>query len=130
MNRFLTAIIYSKMIRRPAILVAAFCALAATPLLSGAQPQASSLTIVNNSGWELRHVYLSDPGNDNWGPDLLNGVVIRPGDSYTLNFACGQAQVKVVTEDKDGCFLSNVVSCSAGAQWTITSDATPNCGGH
>lgn len=129
MKNFLTAILKSKTIRRLMIPAAVFCVLASTSLLSGAQPPTTALTIVNNSGWELRHVYLSAPNTDDWGPDQLNGAVIAPGQTFTLNIACDGGQVKVITEDKDGCFLSNVVSCSASAEWTITNNATPNCGG-
>lgn len=128
MKSLLAAILNSKTTRRLAILVAVFCALAATPLLSGAQTQAS-VTIVNDSSWEIRHIYLSPVNSDNWGPDQLNELVINPGDSFTVNFSCDQSQIKVITEDKDGCFLSNTVACSSNAVWTITNAATPNCGG-
>jgi hypothetical protein len=124
----LLAILNSKKTRRLAIFVTVFCALVATPLLSGAQTQAS-VTIVNNSSWEIRHLYLSPANNDNWGPDQLNELVIRPGDSYTLNVSCDQSQIKVITEDQDGCFLSNTVACTGNTVWTITNNATPNCGG-
>lgn len=124
----LLAILNSKTTRRLAILVAVFCALVAMPLLSGAQTQAS-VTIVNNSNWEIRHLYLSPVNSDNWGADQLNELVIRPGDSFTLNISCDQSQIKVISEDQDGCFLSNTVACNGNSVWTITSAATPNCGG-
>jgi hypothetical protein len=129
MRNFLTAILKSKAIRRLMVPVAVICALASTSLLTGAARPATALTIVNNSGWELRHLYLSAPNSDNWGPDQLNGAVIAPGQSYTLNVACDVGEVKVITEDKDGCFLSNTVSCGPAAAWVISNDATPNCGG-
>jgi hypothetical protein len=129
MKNFLTAILKSKAVRRLMIPAAVFCALASTSLLSGAARPATALTINNNSNWELRHVYLAPPNTDDWGPDLLNGAVIAPGQSLTLNIECGGGEVKVITEDRDGCFLSNTVSCSASAEWTITNNATPNCGG-
>jgi hypothetical protein len=101
------------------------------PLLSSAKSRAAttSIRVVNNSSWEIRHLYLSPADQDNWGPDQLNETVLRTGDSFVLNNAtCNGGQVKVVSEDKDGCFLSSVVSCATDAAWTITNDATPNCG--
>jgi hypothetical protein len=34
----------------------------------------------------------------------------------------------VITEDKDGCFLSRTVSCGSNASWTLTGDLSPDCG--
>ncbi|MGB7924335.1 MAG: hypothetical protein WCF57_13915, partial [Pyrinomonadaceae bacterium] len=47
-----------------AVLIA-LSAFAAMPLLSRAhQPQAASITVVNNSGWEIRYLYLSPADSD------------------------------------------------------------------
>jgi hypothetical protein len=88
-----------------------------------------SVTIVNNSNWQFRHAYLSSVDGNDWGPDQLNGTEIAPGSSYTLsNIACEGAAVKVVIEDQKGCFLYKVVSCSENTTWTVTNNATPDCG--
>ncbi len=102
------------------------------PLLSSATPRPAapiSIRVANNSSWEIRHLYLSPADHDSWGPDQLNETVLRTGDSFVLNnVACNGGQVKVISEDKNGCFLSTVVACAADATWTITNDATPDCG--
>lgn len=109
--------------------VVIICALLAVPLWSNARPQPSSITIVNNSNYEIRHVYLSPTSEDNWGADQLDDTSITPGASFTLgSVSCDGSEIKVITEDKDGCFLYKVVSCSSNATWTIASDATPDCG--
>jgi hypothetical protein len=115
---------------RLAIFALVLCAFATMPLLSKAQPpQAASITVVNNSGWEIRYLYLSPADSDNWGADEMNGASLSPGGSFTIsNVSCSGSEIKVVSEDVDGCFITKVVSCSAGAQWTITNDARPNCG--
>ena len=117
-------------IYRVLMLAAIVCALAALPLLSSAQPpQTASIHIVNNSNLEIRHIYLSPTDQDNWGPDQLNETVIRPGESQTLsNLPCTGAQVKVIGEDQNGCFLTTIVSCSEDAEWTISNTAAPDCG--
>jgi len=113
-----------------AIVVVLFCAFAAAPLLSQAQTQASTINLVNNSSRAMRHVYLSPANTDDWGPDQLNdSTIINPGGSFTIsNVSCPGADIKVVAEDMDGCFVSKVVACSANAEATITNDDTPNCG--
>ncbi|HEX7295750.1 MAG TPA: hypothetical protein VF251_08370, partial [Pyrinomonadaceae bacterium] len=102
------------------------------PLLSNAHPPltTTTLTIVNNSNREIRHVYLSPADQNNWGDDQLgNSVIAAGGGSVTLNVACDAASIKVIAEDHQGCFLYKIVTCSETTTWTITNDATPDCGG-
>jgi hypothetical protein len=101
------------------------------PLLStAAHVPTTSITITNNSGREIRHVYLSAPDQNNWGSDQLGTSVISAnGGSVTIsNVSCGGASIKVIAEDQEGCFSYQVVSCSEGATWTITNDTARDCG--
>lgn len=100
------------------------------PSLSNAHVSTTSITIVNNSGREIRHVYLSAPDQNNWGSDQLVGSVISPGGgSFTISDAsCSGSTIKVIAEDSEGCFSYQVVSCSEGASWTITNDTARDCG--
>ena len=112
------------------MLIAVFSTLAALPRLSTASGPPLTLTIkvVNNSGWEIRHLYLSPVSNDNWGSDQLSAY-ISPGTTRTLNVSWDQSTVKLVAEDQDGCFLSTTVDATGSPVWTITSDASRDCGG-
>ena len=112
------------------IVLVVLLTLAAVPLLSSGRSRtvSTSLNIVNNSNWEIRHVYLQSADGDVWSEDQLNGVVIAPGGSDTVNVACEGQSTKVITEDKDGCFLNNTVSCGSSVTWTITNSASPDCG--
>lgn len=101
------------------------------PLLSKAHPgPATAITIVNNSNREIRHVFLSAPDQNNWGPDqLMNSVIPGNGGSFTVNnVSCDGPSIKVIAEDHEGCFFYQVVSCSENATWTISSTAAPDCG--
>lgn len=102
------------------------------PLLSQAAGLATSVTITNNAGREIRHVYLSPTNQDNWGADQLAPTVISPGGSYTLNdVACSGADLKVIAEDQDGCFLYRVIMCGQASTWTVTNESARDCGsGH
>jgi hypothetical protein len=113
------------------ITLVALLALAAVPLLSNGRSLtlSTSVSIVNNSSWEIHHVYLQSGDQDPWSADQLSGSVIAPGGSFTLsNAACDGQSTKVITEDKDGCFLSQTVTCGSNSTWTITNNASPNCG--
>jgi hypothetical protein len=117
--------------RRFAVVLAVIGISAMVPLLSGARtPATTSITVVNNSSREIRHVYLSSSNQDNWGPDQLGGSMIGSGGgSYTLSdVACSQADIKVIAEDHNGCFLYQIISCGQNATWTITNDTAADCG--
>jgi hypothetical protein len=112
-------------------MLAAVFAFAALPLLAGARARSASINVVNNSGREIVNLYLSHPDADDWGSDLLPDSTIKTGESFTItNVTCDQSQIKVVAEDKDGCFLSTVVACGDAVTWTITNDTAADCGGH
>jgi hypothetical protein len=99
-------------------------------LLSSAHVPSTTITIVNNSSREIRHLYLSPPDQNNWGPDQLGSSVIAAGGgSVTINASCTGASIKVIAEDHEGCFLYQIVTCSGNATWTITSAAAPDCDG-
>ena len=113
---------------RAVIVLAIICVMGWVPLISGVQTQ-MTVTIVNSSSRDINHVDLSLDGADDWGPDQLSGAAIGNGGSYTLNnISCGASGVKVITEDQNGCFLYNTVTCETTATWTITDEATPDCG--
>ena len=114
---------------RPVILLVVVCALVAMPLLTSAHPFAAGITVTNNSSRVIRFIYLSPVEQDNWGPDQLNNASLSNGQSVTLNnVSCSGAEIRVIGEDTDGCFLSFVVSCAGNAQWTITNETPADCG--
>jgi hypothetical protein len=89
----------------------------------------AGITVANNSGLEIRHLYLSPVDQDNWGPDQLNNSTIASGASFTLNdVACAQGSIKVIAEDLNGCFFYKTTNCTDNVTWTIESNATPDCG--
>ena len=100
------------------------------PLLTRAYAPATAITITNNSNREIKHVFLSAPDQNNWGPDQLGSSVIAPnGGSVTLgNVSCDGPSIKVIAEDQEGCFTYQVVSCSENASWTITNESARDCG--
>ena len=113
------------------LVVSAFVSImVCAPMLSNAHVPSASITIVNNSSREIRHIYFSPPDQNNWGSDQLGSSVISAnGGSVTLgDVSCGGASIKVIAEDQDGCFSYQVVSCSQGTTWTITNATERDCG--
>ena len=97
-------------------------------MVSNAVAPTTNISITNNSGRSISHIYLSPPNSDNWGPDQLNDNAVASGSSVTISSAACEGSVKVIAEDQDGCFISTTIACSENAGWTISSDAPRNCG--
>ena len=107
-------------------LVVAFICTAGS--LTFASAPTLTITVNNNSSREIRHLYLSPAGNDNWGSDQLNNSSIGAGGSRQLNVSWEESTVKLVAEDQDGCFLSTTVAASGEPSWTIDNNTSRNCG--
>ena len=117
--------------RRRAIYALLVCmALGGMTLLAAARtPGSINLTINNNSQREIRHFYLAVGDPNNWGPDQLGGTAISSGGSFTLNgVSCDASSIRLIAEDRDGCFLYKTVSCADQATWDITNSDIPDCG--
>ena len=69
-NRF-AAILNSKNCLRFAIFVAVLGALCTLTLRSAASTPMVAVNITNNSGWEIRALYLAHTNSNDWGPDQL-----------------------------------------------------------
>ena len=107
--------------------VAALLAAAVIPL-TAASAAAIDITVRNTSARAIDAVYLSATAQSAWGPDLLDGGIIAPGDTGTVGgVSCAGAFV-VVAEDVGGCFLYQSVGCAADASWTITNSTPRDCG--
>ena len=123
--------------KKLAALATLVCALVFVPGLSRASSSTTNIqplmtiAVTNNSSREILHLYLSPVDHDAWGPDLLSeGSVLRAGETFTISEAtCGGNEIKVIAEDRQGCFVYAVVGCAAAATgWTITDATPPDCG--
>jgi hypothetical protein len=101
-------------------------ALFAPLALSSANTTSTSITIVNQSGKEIRHFYLSPTDSDQWGNDELSEP-IGNGSSRTLNVSWSQSTVKLVAEDEDGCFMYQTTA-NETLTWTLSSTTSRDCG--
>lgn len=112
------------------VIIVALSSVAAVVAKRVTRSPSTSIKITNNSTTlEIRHVYLSHPDQDDWSGDQLGLTAIAPGGSTTLNnVSCDQAEIRVIGEDQNGCFLYQVVACGGDVTWTIPNGATPDCG--
>ena len=105
--------------------------LSAIALPSFAAPKKAKVKIINQSKWEIHHVYLSSSSEDTWGDDLLGEEILAKGDVLTLsNISCDLYDVKVVDEDGDECVIEEVDLCGDESYWKITDKDLLECEGY
>src|SRR5262245_13948635 len=91
----------------------------------------ATVKIINQSKWEIHHVFLSSSGDDSWGPDQLEDQILAKGDSLTLtHISCDLYDVKVVDEDGDECVIEEVDLCNDHSYWKITDKELLACEGY
>jgi hypothetical protein len=111
-----------------AAFLALIVSMAAVPVFAAKK---ATVKIINQSKWEIHHIYLSPTDEDEWGPDQLGEEVLAKGDSLTLTgIECDTYDVKVVDEDGDECVIKEVDLCKDNTYWKITDDELLDCEGY
>jgi hypothetical protein len=81
----------------------------------------ASVTIRNESNWDIIQLFLSSTSDHEWGPDQLGLQIIASGESFRLRrIPCDDYDVRIVDEDGDVCILQSVRLCGNRQVWTIT----------
>lgn len=88
----------------------------------------SSLTIDNASSYALYEIYITEIGNPSWGPDMLGGDILLPGEALTVLLDCGDYDALVVDEDGIQCELNGLDLCFDDAVWVIDDFTLNTCG--
>jgi hypothetical protein len=90
--------------------------------LPAAAAKKATIKVLNQSKWEIHHLYLSPASSKHWGPDQLGDEVIQAkGGSFKLtNINCDDYDIKVVDEDGDECVVEAVNMCGDDTVWKIT----------
>ena len=95
-----------------------------------AKQKKAKIKIINQSKWEIHHLYLSASDDRNWGPDQLGKEVLGTGQSFTLtDIDCDKYDIKVVDEDGDECVVEKVSLCEDETEWKITDKILLKCEG-
>lgn len=91
----------------------------------------ATVKIINQSKWEIHHLFISPAKENDWGPDQLGENVLKKGQSFTVtDIPCNTYDVKVVDEDGDECVIEGAKLCGDNSYWKITDDELLACEGH
>ena len=91
----------------------------------------ATVKIVNQSKWEIHHLFLSSSDDEEWGLDQLEDSILVKGDSILItDIPCNTYDVKVVDEDGDECVIEQADLCRDSSYWKITDKALLECEGY
>lgn len=79
----------------------------------------SSLEVQNDSDSTIDELYLTDVGSSSWGPNLLGGAGLVPGESISLGADCGTYDAMLVNEFNETCEVHDIDLCLNDALWVI-----------
>lgn len=64
-------------------------------------------------------MHVTSVGSSSWGPNLLDGDGLAPGESLVLGVDCDTYDALLVDEDGVDCQINNIDLCLNDADWII-----------
>ena len=92
------------------------------PFLVVAACTDASLTITNSSDFAITEMHVTGTNNPSWGPNLLAGDVLLPGEHTTVNTTCGTYDVMLVDETNVSCEIDAIDLCQNSSDFVITNN--------
>jgi hypothetical protein len=87
----------------------------------------STITFWNESSYAIEDIYVTEVDTFDWGPDLLGGDVLLPGESISVVVDCNTYDVKVIDETGVECELYNIDVCFDDDGWVIDDATLDTC---
>lgn len=85
----------------------------------------ATLTVENHSDFVIVDIRLTEIDNPSFGPNLLDGDVLLPGEEITLGTDCGTFDARVIDETGAQCDLFDLDLCLNDAVWVLTNSDCP-----
>ena len=79
----------------------------------------ATLHVENRSDFAITEIHLTSVGSATWGPNLINGDVLLPGETLSLDVGCNTYDALLVDEAGVDCELHDLNLCLNNADWII-----------
>lgn len=87
-----------------------------------AEGTTKTVTITNQTTFDVNYIYLSPIEETTWGDDILGeNDVLKPGASIEVEITCGKWDAQLVAVDGSKCEVDAVDICSSDI-WNVTAD--------
>jgi hypothetical protein len=111
------------MMRTRFLLLSGFLTLGAAPgclIVTDDDADEATLEVVNESDFAITDIYLTEVDNRDWGPNLIGGDVLLPGESIVLvDINCDYYDAQLIDEDGVTCELYDLDLCLNDATWVV-----------
>jgi len=82
----------------------------------------ADLTITNNSDFAITEMHVTQVDNPSWGPNLIAGDVLLPGEFTTISTTCDTYDVMLVDEAGVSCEIDSIDLCANSRDFVITNN--------
>jgi hypothetical protein len=79
----------------------------------------ATLLVINESDFVITEIFLTEIDNPDWGPNLLRGDVLLPGEQLLLGVDCDFYDALLIDEDGVECEINGIDLCLNNADWVI-----------
>lgn len=87
----------------------------------------STITVWNDSSYVIEDLYVTEVDTFDWGPDLLGGDVLLPGEDIVVVVDCDIYDIKVIDETGVECELHDIDVCFEDDDWVIDDVILDTC---
>jgi len=84
-----------------------------------------TLRVQNQSDFAITEIRVTSVGSVTWGPNLISGDILAPGESLAVDVSCDQYDALLVDESGAQCTVHDVDLCFNTADWVIRNDTCP-----
>lgn len=111
--------------------VVLFSAVVATVALAGGHAWwKGSLTVTNDSNYDIHQLFVTPAHKVKWGKDWLKKDVLQSHEEIIITgLDCDEYDFKLVDEEGDVCIVEDVDLCQEDLHWEITDRELANCSG-
>lgn len=86
---------------------------------------AGRLNVHNQSDFAITEIRVTSVGSSTWGPNLISGDILAPGESLTIGVTCDTYDALLVDESGAECTVRDIDLCFSTADWVIRNDTCP-----
>ncbi len=84
-----------------------------------------TLQVRNQSDFAITEIHVTSVGSTTWGPNLIDGDILAPGESLTVDVSCDQYDALLIDESGAQCTVHSIDLCANTADWIIQNDTCP-----
>jgi hypothetical protein len=79
----------------------------------------AQLHVHNTSSFSIVEIHVTSVGSTTWGPDLISGNALDPGETLTIDVSCDFYDALLVDEQGVDCQVHDIQLCGNQADWVI-----------